>query len=943
MMFPSFMVVPLHFTIEFLGFLVASGACLLVLSRPQLVAGPAFNRISAALGFASLAVVQVLHGGAFHLEGVFDGQFDGDELVVALRALGLAFILVGIAGTMRAAPTALAAYQLRDPLLLAPAGASFLLALLCVAGSMKRDNRPLRRLAAAAFLFGVAEILIAGAPETQIGQGEPNPYVYGSHVVKVFAYAALAWWLWSGVRLSIRSRFVASFVALLVGVVLTLSTTLTGVISSNVERQEKSRVRGQIENVARTIEGRDTSEVLTKAQTLAGSIRSSGGLFAPGSNVAALASAFRTQIPTLAEDFLLLLNRNGQIVSAAGEQPTSNSNARPRPLSRTDYLRIIGSGVVRDVLRGEGSAASLDRVGDAVAIVAAVEILHPTNPSQRDGIVVTGRYVDALTVAEISNSLKPAKASLLVEGQVLASDLPGDPAARQLVPTRLRPLISAESAEPQRLTLGDRSFYSGYAALESANGDLIATLVLSSPERIVIQTREAVTRTLFLVAMAVALVALLLAWLSGRRITRPIQALTQTAQAVREGDLSARARVVGEDEVGQLGETFNEMTTSLLRMTNDLREAAREEHGLRARIETIIQSMADGLVAVDADVNVLAFNREAEKLTGIKAEDALGKSVDKVLDARDAEGRKISLPIHNLSEGAVTGVFLARRKGEPLPVAFTSAVLRGEDGEVAGAVAVLRDMTREREIERMKSEFLSNISHELRTPLTPIKGYAEILERKNLAPEKHAKFVKGILDSTARLERIVELLVDFSALEAGRLAPRNTPVELDRVIERLVGDWAGRSTKHNIVTEVNPRLPKVVGDERLLRRSLEEVLDNAIKFSPAGGTIRLVARGATSKNGQQPVIDRRRTPRAVEVSVVDPGIGIPPEDLPSIFSDFHQLDGSETRAYGGLGLGLAFVQRIVEAHDGSVRVESEPEKGTKLTITIPAATARKGR
>ncbi|HEX2196959.1 MAG TPA: ATP-binding protein, partial [Actinomycetota bacterium] len=218
---------------------------------------------------------------------------------------------------------------------------------------------------------------------------------------------------------------------------------------------------------------------------------------------------------------------------------------------------------------------------------------------------------------------------------------------------------------------------------------------------------------------------------------------------------------------------------------------------------------------------------------------------------------------------------------------------------------------------------------ELRTPLTPIKGYAEILSRKEVPPEKTKQFVKGILDSTARLERIVELLVDFSAMEAGRLAPRSTPIDLGEVVAKLAEEWERKTPRHEVVAEVPDKLPQVVGDERLIRRSIEEVLDNAVKFSPHGGTIRLEARTATgATNGRR---------RQVQVCVTDEGIGITPEDLPKVFSDFHQLDGSETRAYGGLGLGLAFVQRIVEAHAGTITVESEPDQGTTFTISIPAA------
>jgi PAS domain S-box-containing protein len=342
--------------------------------------------------------------------------------------------------------------------------------------------------------------------------------------------------------------------------------------------------------------------------------------------------------------------------------------------------------------------------------------------------------------------------------------------------------------------------------------------------------------------------------------------------------------------------------------------------------------MADGLVAVGPDRKVIAFNREAEQITGLRSKSVVGKSIDKVLDARDSQGGKVTLPIFDLAEGSIGNIFI-HRKGDSVPVSIVSAALRTEEGDTDGGVAVVRDMTREREVERMKSEFLSNISHELRTPLTPIKGYAEILDKKDVPADKAKQFTRGILDSTAKLERIVELLVDFAALEAGRLSPRSASVDLAAIVEKLAGDWERRTPKHTVLAEVADGLPMVTGDERLLRRSLEEIVDNAVKFSPQGGTIKLEVQSAARQNGDE----RRRRSRTVEVTVSDEGIGIPKADVPKIFSDFHQLDGSETRSYGGLGLGLAFVRRIIEAHDGTISVASEVDEGTRLTVSLPAA------
>jgi PAS domain S-box-containing protein len=505
----------------------------------------------------------------------------------------------------------------------------------------------------------------------------------------------------------------------------------------------------------------------------------------------------------------------------------------------------------------------------------------------------------------------------------------------KIVPRRLRTQIGT-SDEPitERQLLGDDAYFSAFTTIDTPTGTTVATLVFSAPATSIVTTRQSLIRILFIVAMAVGIAALGLAWFSGRRITRPIQLLTDTAQAVREGDLKAQAPITGDDEVGRLGETFNDMTSSLFKMTNDLREAAREEHRLRARIETIIQSMADGLVATDADHTIVAFNREAESLTGIKARHALGKPITTILDARDNQGDVVSLPIYDLTEGFVDNIYIARRNGDRVSIAAVGAVLKDDEGAITGGVTVLRDMTREREVERMKSEFLANISHELRTPLTPIKGYAEILGRKDLPREKTVKFVAGILESTGRLERIVELLVDFSAMEAGRLAPRAKPVDIKEMLDQLAFDWKIRAPNHTFEVDVPTKLPEVAGDERLLRRSLQEVIDNAVKFSPRGGRVTLAAKGSGTE-------DRERRYRTVQVIITDEGIGIHPEDISKVFTDFHQLDGSETRSYGGLGLGLAFVQRIVEAHGGTATVDSVVDRGTTMTITLPAARGRR--
>ena len=929
-MFERFLAVPLHFTIEFLGFLIVAGGAFLVLSRPALIPGTRSNRIAAALGFGALAAAQIVHGGSFE-------KTDTGDLLLALKALGMALILIGVVGAVRASAGVVLAQSPgagTDLVSFAPALASVAVAIMAMAASA-RGSRELRRLALGALLLGVAEAIMPFADQGG-GARLRDGYELASHLIRTAGYFALASWLWTGVRSSIRTRYVASFVTLLVVVVLALSSALTGVISNNVEDSELDRVSGQVLNAQELLTRASLQSIARQTRAEAGDLDLQAAILENAVPVAARESVASDRYDA---DALIVTNPGGKTLGVAGTAGYVTA-ARAAKLTKEDLFAIIGSAPAQAVITDPrtDSAGDLAQIGDSVALVGVAEVINPVAAGDVViGVVILVDFLDQLTVQDLKSNFGTG-VSLVVGKRVAASTLHRDLSGADLVPRDMREELefAADGVVARAQTLEGDTFYGAAAQLRSEDGFGVGYLVLSSPSRIVAQARDVVTRTLFLVALGVAGVVLVLAYYSGRRITRPIQALTETAQKIREGDLKAQAEVSGQDEVGQLGETFNEMTTSLFRMTNDLRSAAREEHELRSRIETIIQSMADGLIAVNADGEVLAFNREAEQLTGTKAKSAMGKQIEKVLDVRDAQGDKAILPIFDLAEGSVGGIFVHNKSGDRIPVSVVSAALRDEEGETAGGVAVLRDMTREREVEKMKSEFLSNISHELRTPLTPIKGYAEILDRKEVPPAKVKQFTRGILESTARLERIVELLVDFAALEAGRLSPRTAAVDLVGIVEKLAQEWEQRTPRHSVVADIGTRLPKVLGDERLLRRSFEELLDNAVKFSPDGGTITLEVRGATRRNGDE----RRRKLRAVEVTVVDQGIGIPHEDLGKIFSDFHQLDGSETRSYGGLGLGLSFVRRIVEAHDGTVSVESEPEQGTRLTVSIPAAKGR---
>jgi two-component system sensor histidine kinase ResE len=447
-------------------------------------------------------------------------------------------------------------------------------------------------------------------------------------------------------------------------------------------------------------------------------------------------------------------------------------------------------------------------------------------------------------------------------------------------------------------------------------------LVVAEPAEVVAATRRDVNQVLFLVALAIMGVAFVLGIAAARRITRPLSSLTEAARRVRGGDLRATAEVRGEDEVADLSVAFNQMTGSVATMTEELRRAAADQSRLRARLETVLDSMGDGLLAVDADGTVSTANPAAASILGRPRAELVGLPLGEVLVGRDASARSLE----ELAWSPDGLAFVDRPQGDAVPVAISSAPLRDAAGGSIGRVYVLRDMSLEYQVERMKREFLAHVSHELRTPLTPIIGYSELMMKRELPAAQSKEFAASILDSARRLERIVAMLVDFSAIEAGRLPVVTEPVEVRRVLDEAVTAWRRRSERHDFDLELAEALPAAQVNPSLFRRMLDELLDNAVKYSPEGGTVRIAA--ASRNSNGRPMLS---------IVVSDEGIGIEPGDLAGIFEGFSQVDGSDTRSFGGLGLGLTFVKRLAEAHGGAVSAESSPGRGSRFSFTVPAA------
>jgi PAS domain S-box-containing protein len=398
----------------------------------------------------------------------------------------------------------------------------------------------------------------------------------------------------------------------------------------------------------------------------------------------------------------------------------------------------------------------------------------------------------------------------------------------------------------------------------------------------------------------------------GRRTVDPVRRLTAAAERVRTGDLATRTGVGGSDEVGVLARAFDAMTGSLEQVQGDLRASA-------ARLETVLASMSDGLVAADGTGCTTGVNRAARALAGLP-DDVEGRPLAEVLDLRTPGGEPLPLdPDAVRDEPAL----VHRPDGTTTPVRVAVTRLAGEE---EGLVVVLRDTTQEAEVERMKTEFLSNVSHELRTPLTPIRGYADLLASRSGLTEKQVQTFAGtVLAEALKMNRVVDLLVDVAAVEAGRAAIEPRAVRVTELLDARLAAWRERAPERadDLRRRAAAGLPPVAVDPSWLGKVLDELVDNALKYSPAGTPVVLTA---------APEGDR------VRLAVRDAGPGV---DAASdrLFTSFEQVDGSATRRVGGLGLGLSFVRRVAQDAGWPLTVTSPlgGGRGSEFALDVPVA------
>ncbi len=396
----------------------------------------------------------------------------------------------------------------------------------------------------------------------------------------------------------------------------------------------------------------------------------------------------------------------------------------------------------------------------------------------------------------------------------------------------------------------------------------------------------------------------------------PLQEMTRVAHEMAEGKLDTTLNVRTNDEIGALSRGLNYMAQ---RLRDNIRQITEE----RNKVKAILTSMNDGVIAVDRNGDILLVNPAVERMFNISYENSVGKSVIEVIRNFDLE---------KLLHEALTSDHSITRElqlmaPEPRSFRISTAPLTNETG-VVGVVAVMRDITAFREVERMKTDFVANVSHELRTPLTSIKGFVETLLDGALEDQDTARhFLEIINDEADRLNRLISDLLSLSRIEAKQREIHKKPLDMEKLILNSVSILTPQAKEKNQVlnTDIIGPLPLIEADEDMIGQLMINLVDNAIKYTPEGGQIAVCAQAWND---------------GVKVAVSDTGIGIPRESIPRLFERFYRVDKARSREMGGTGLGLAIVKHILEVHNGKIEVESRLGKGSTFTFYIPVKQAR---
>ncbi|MFW5846446.1 MAG: ATP-binding protein [Planctomycetota bacterium] len=431
--------------------------------------------------------------------------------------------------------------------------------------------------------------------------------------------------------------------------------------------------------------------------------------------------------------------------------------------------------------------------------------------------------------------------------------------------------------------------------------------------RFVQERRQDLRQSIMLGVVIAALAAAGLGFVFARRLTRPIVQLTDAATALAAGSQQVTLPPAGRDEIGALVRSFGSMASELERRFQTI---ARERNQLRA----VLAGMHEGVVAVDAEERILHLNDAARDLLGISGEVSGRRLWEICTHERLSREMSNSMRQDESRDAEVTVTLGSGRRA----LIVRTAPLRSASQQAVGAVMVVADQTERRRLDDMRRDFVANVSHELKTPLTVIQGILETIESDAEMPEEmRTRFVGKAQAHARRLANLVTDLLVLSRLESQDQALDRERFDLRQSVRQALAGLqeAARAARITIALAPMPELLPADGDPEAIRQVVDNLLSNAIRYSPPHTTVRIAA-GFEDE-------------RILYVSVQDEGIGIPVAAQQRIFERFYRVDKARSRELGGTGLGLAIVKHVVLAHRGSIEVDSEVGQGSTFIIRLP--------
>ena len=420
-------------------------------------------------------------------------------------------------------------------------------------------------------------------------------------------------------------------------------------------------------------------------------------------------------------------------------------------------------------------------------------------------------------------------------------------------------------------------------------------------------------KTAFIIILAIVVVSLTIALLFSLKMLSPIRKLAAFAGQVRTGNISGALRIDSRDEIGQLAESINEMV-------EDLQKKTRLADAEKRQLESVFSGMQEGVMILDAENRIESVNRGLEEMTGRPRGDVVGKTL---LEAfRNSRLHDALERFQEVEETVCEEIGLGDHR--PVTMDVTISAFRGETGGERKTMLVFHDVTRLKKLERIRTDFVANVTHEIRTPLTAIIGFVETLEHGAIDDREKARtFLRTIHENAQRLNRLVDDLLTLSGIELGEAHLRPELLAVGEVLDHALAVFAERIAEKRltIVRKIDADLPPIRADRDRLVQILLNVLDNAVKFTPAEGAITVAASPGTEGE--------------LIVRIADTGVGIPKGEVPRLGERFYRADKTRSRELGGTGLGLSIVKHLMKMHRGRMSIDSTPGRGTTVSLHFP--------